>query len=146
MRRYKLDPHRPRKGHTDWEALKGKTDEEVESAAIADRDAQPLDGAALGRLLPVPDVKAIRGRLGLTQRQFASAFRLAIGTVRDWEQGRTMPEGPARILLAVIDREPKMVMAVLRGEWGSQEKRYFLGLREDADETLPFQSNEGRIE
>lgn len=50
MRRYKLDPHRPRKGGTDWEALKGKTDEEVEAAAKADRDAQPLDDAALGRL------------------------------------------------------------------------------------------------
>ena len=135
MRRYKLDPNRPRKGRTDWEALKEKTDEESEAAAIADRDAQPLDDAALGRLLPVPDVKAIRGRLGLTQRQFASAFRLAIGTVRDWEQGRTVPEGPARILLAVIDREPKMVMAALKGEWASQERKYLLELREHADET-----------
>ncbi len=146
MRRYKLDPNRPRKGRTDWGALKGKTDEEVEAAAYADRDAQPLDDAALGRLLRVPDVKAIRGRLGLTQRQFANAFRLAIGTVRDWEQGRTVPEGPARILLTVIDREPKMVMATLRGEWVSRESKYLLELQEHADETISFLSNEGRIE
>lgn len=55
------------------------------------------------------DVKAIRQALGLTQEEFARRFGFAIGTLRDWEQGRAQPDRAARILLRVIEREPKAV-------------------------------------
>ena len=55
------------------------------------------------------DVKAVRKRLGLSQTAFAARFGVSIGTLRDWEQKRRRPEGPARVLLTVIDREPKAV-------------------------------------
>jgi putative transcriptional regulator len=63
---------------------------------------------------PEIDVKAIRGRMGLTQKQFADRFGFNITTLRHWEQGRRFPEGPTRAYLVVIDREPKAVEKALR--------------------------------
>ncbi len=59
------------------------------------------------------DVKAVRKRLGLSQTAFAARFGFSVGTLRDWEQKRRRPEGPARVLLTVIDREPKAVERAL---------------------------------
>jgi putative transcriptional regulator len=59
------------------------------------------------------DVEPIRRRLGLTQANFARVFGLNVATVRDWEQGRRTPEGPARTLLAIIARHPEIVREVL---------------------------------
>ena len=63
---------------------------------------------------PEIDVKAIRSRLGLTQQEFADRFGFNINTLRHWEQGRRVPEGPTRAYLLVIDREPKAVQKALR--------------------------------
>jgi putative transcriptional regulator len=60
------------------------------------------------------DVRAIRGRLGLTQQQFAVRFGFSVNTLRHWEQGRRVPEGPTRAYLLVIDREPAAVQKALR--------------------------------
>ena len=59
------------------------------------------------------DVKAIRKRVGLSQTAFAARFGVSPGTLRDWEQNRRQPEGPARVLLTVIDREPEAVERAL---------------------------------
>jgi putative transcriptional regulator len=61
----------------------------------------------------VPDVKGLRTRLGMTQEQFALTYHLPLGTVRDWEQGRTRPDAPALAFLAVIEREPEVVRRAL---------------------------------
>lgn len=58
------------------------------------------------------DVKALRSRFGMTQQDFADAFGIAIGTLRNWEQGRRMPDGPAEILLKLIDARPDVAAAV----------------------------------
>ena len=89
------------------------SDEEVEARALADSDAQPLTDEQLARMRPLPSVRRLRERLGMTQQQFAAAFALPIGTVRDWEQGRKNPDAPARALLRVIEREPEMAQSVL---------------------------------
>ena len=60
------------------------------------------------------DIKAIRGRLGMTQREFAEHFDFNINTLRHWEQGRRVPDGTARAYLRVIDREPEAVQRALR--------------------------------
>ena len=60
------------------------------------------------------DVKAVRKRLGLSQAAFAARFGFSVGTLRDWEQKRRRPEGPARVLLTVIDREPEAVERALK--------------------------------
>jgi putative transcriptional regulator len=59
------------------------------------------------------DVKALRRRLGLTQEEFAMRFNLSIARVRDWEQGRSEPDGAVRAYLKVIEREPKAVARAL---------------------------------
>lgn len=62
-----------------------------------------------GRIAAPLNVKAIRQATKKTQGQFASAFRLPIGTVRDWEQNRRQPDAPARVLLTMIQAEPEAV-------------------------------------
>ncbi len=59
------------------------------------------------------NVKSIRRRLKLTQEEFSRRFAIPQGTLRDWEQGRRHPEGPARALLLVIAHEPKAVERAL---------------------------------
>jgi putative transcriptional regulator len=60
------------------------------------------------------DVKAIRAKLAMTQEEFAGRFGFSVNTLRHWEQGRRVPEGPTRAYLLVIDRNPKAVRKALR--------------------------------
>jgi putative transcriptional regulator len=60
------------------------------------------------------DVSAIRDKVGPAQDDFANAFGVSVGTLRNWEQGRNRPDGPARALLTVIDRDPGAVLKALR--------------------------------
>lgn len=66
--------------------------------------------------VPHVDVAQLRDSLGLSQTEFAEAFGVSVGTIRNWEQGRRSPRGPARVLLNVIAKEPEAVMRVLRTE------------------------------
>ena len=59
------------------------------------------------------DIANLRKRLGLSQDKFAAIFGFSSKTIRNWEQGIRHPEGPARILLQVIDRETEAVMRAL---------------------------------
>ena len=58
-------------------------------------------------------IAATRRRLGLSQTEFAAWFGISPGTLRNWEQGRRVPEGPARVLLRVIERDPDAVRRAL---------------------------------
>jgi putative transcriptional regulator len=60
------------------------------------------------------DVQAIRKKLKLSQGAFAVRFGIPAATVRDWEQRRRKPEGAARVLLMVIDKEPEAVSRALQ--------------------------------
>lgn len=60
------------------------------------------------------DVKAIRLRQRLSQSEFARRYGFTLDSVQNWEAGRRRPEGPARILLTVIDREPEAVRRALK--------------------------------
>ncbi len=59
------------------------------------------------------DIVASRKRLKLSQARFALHFGISPATLRDWEQGRRQPEGPAKVLLRVIDKEPEAVLRAL---------------------------------
>jgi putative transcriptional regulator len=59
------------------------------------------------------DTRAIRKALGLTQEQFARRHGFSVGAVRDWEQGRAMPDQSTRAFLKVIAAEPETVERVL---------------------------------
>jgi putative transcriptional regulator len=60
------------------------------------------------------DVKAIRKRLGMSQDAFARAIKVSPVTLRNWEQRRRRPEGPALALLEVVEREPEAALRALR--------------------------------
>jgi putative transcriptional regulator len=87
---------------------------DIEAAAVRDPDAQPLTEADMARLRQVPRVKTLRRALGLTQEEFAACYRIPVGTLRDWEQGRTEPDQPARAYLTVIARDPEGVRRALQ--------------------------------
>jgi len=57
-----------------------------------------------------PDIKAIRGAMGMTQIQFAALLGTSVNTLRNWEQGRREPEGPARVLLLVASHRPDAIL------------------------------------
>ncbi|MBM3504768.1 MAG: helix-turn-helix domain-containing protein [Alphaproteobacteria bacterium] len=61
----------------------------------------------------VSDSAAIRARLRMSQAAFAALFGLSVRTIQEWEQGRRRPDGPARALLRVIEREPAAVRRAL---------------------------------
>jgi putative transcriptional regulator len=58
----------------------------------------------------LPDVKAIRKSLEMSQEEFAAVFRIPLSTLKNWEQGRRQPDAPATAYLRVIQRCPKEVM------------------------------------
>ena len=62
------------------------------------------------------DVAANRRRTGASQARFAQSIGIAVSTLRTWEQGRRHPEGPARVRLALLDRNPRVVEELLVGE------------------------------
>ena len=62
-----------------------------------------------GRLAGGKDVIALRTFVGLTQQQFATALGISVHTLRNWEQGRRSPEGPALALLRVAARHPRVL-------------------------------------
>jgi len=64
--------------------------------------------------IDAPDIKAIRQGFGLTQEQFAALMGISVRTLHNWEQGRRVPEGPARVLLLVAARHPEAVLDVVR--------------------------------
>ena len=60
-------------------------------------------------------VKALRARTGLSQAEFAELLSVYLGTLRNWEQGRREPTGPAKALLRAIHRDPTNVLKALAG-------------------------------
>lgn len=89
------------------------TRDAIERAAHADNDARPLTVSDLQRMKRTPRAKIIRRALELTQEEFAVRNHIPIGTLRDWEQGRTEPDQPTRAYLTVIARDPEHVSRTL---------------------------------
>jgi len=83
--------------------------------AVAYAKGDTTKGRAHRILVPPKiDVKQVRRKLCLSQNDFAEAFGINAATLRNWEQGRRQPEGPARVLLTIISREPAAVQRALR--------------------------------
>ncbi|HWI18740.1 MAG TPA: NadS family protein [Vicinamibacterales bacterium] len=65
------------------------------------------------------DIKAIRKKLGASQGDFSLMIGVSVATLRNWEQGRRVPEGPALALLRVAEKEPLAVAKALHGWRGA---------------------------
>ena len=97
----------------DWSRLDVMTEEQRDAAAMNDPDAKPLTPDDFKRMKRTPQVKVIRRALDLSQEEFAERFRIPLGTLRDWEQGRKDPDAAARAYLVVIARNPAAVSEAL---------------------------------
>jgi len=76
--------------------------------------ATPLAALATTSVVPLEmAVRDLRRRARLTQQEFAARLGVPVETIRNWEQGKRMPRGPARALLAVIAHAPETVFAAL---------------------------------
>jgi putative transcriptional regulator len=64
--------------------------------------------------IEVPDVKKIRSDFKLTQDEFAALLGISVKTLRNWEQGRRVPEGAARVLLQVAAKHPEAIWDVVK--------------------------------
>lgn len=63
--------------------------------------------------LKEPNPKEIRAKMSLTQDQFAALMNISVHTLRNWEQGRRHPEGPARVLLNVVNNHPEVLLEMV---------------------------------
>jgi putative transcriptional regulator len=100
------------KPRANLERIRKTTDEEIDAMIAADADTAPdMSRRDWRRVINprLPDVRAIRRKLGLSQKEFARRFGFSVRTVQEWEQGRAVPDRPARILLTVIEKSPKVV-------------------------------------
>jgi len=93
--------------------MRPMTEAEISAAAAADPDAWPMTPEEMAKARRVPRVKTLRRVLGLTQEEFAARYHIPLGTLRDWEQGRTEPDQPARAYLKVIASNPEDVSRAL---------------------------------
>jgi len=78
------------------------------------------------------DVREIREGLGLSQKQFARLMGVSVATLRNWEQGRREPHGPARSLLLVASRQPAAVLKALQGTRSTAQVGKSVGVAQKA--------------
>ena len=108
--RYRLDPSTS--PGVDWSRADAMSEAQRDAAALADPDAQPLTDAQLARMRRVPDIAAIRAKMGLDLDAFAKRFGLSPVLVREWEEHRRFLDPAAKMLLRVIEHEPEAVARV----------------------------------
>ena len=82
------------------------------AAAVAFAEGRDVPGIKV-RIPAAYDVRKIRARMKISQKAFAERYGFSIDSIQNWEQGRRIPDGPARTLLAVIAHEPKAVERAL---------------------------------
>ena len=69
-----------------------------------------LKRGEIGRVVTVPPVSETRARVGLSQSEFARLLGVSVRTLQEWEQGRRVPSGPARTLLAIAHKNPRVLL------------------------------------
>lgn len=107
-----MTKHARADSESDWDRLRAMSDADAEAGALADKDNPPMI-ADRRDMAPVARVKIIRRALHLTQEEFSVRYRIPLGTLRDWEQGRTEPDQAAQAYLQVIAKEPETVSRAL---------------------------------
>jgi len=98
------------KPKTDRTRIKMTTEADIRRHMI--EDAQDPKGDLAG-FAPIIPPQLLRKRLGMTQTEFARALRIPLSTLRNWEQGRVLPDPAARSLLTVVAKNPKVVLKAL---------------------------------
>jgi putative transcriptional regulator len=95
----------PAERYVDYAKVDATTEEDIARHIVEDEAEVRADAAA--------HIRSIRARTGLSQPAFAQRLRVSVETLRNWEQGKRHPQGPARALLRIIDKAPEAAMAAL---------------------------------
>jgi putative transcriptional regulator len=103
--RLKLEVGKPVAGRIDACRVDATTEADLRRHAAEDDAAGAQDAALYTR--------RVRRRTGLTQADFASRLGVPVDTVRNWEQGKRLPAGPARALLRILDKAPEAALSAL---------------------------------
>jgi putative transcriptional regulator len=103
--RTKLVVSKPVAGRIDARRVDATTEADLKRQAAED-DAVGVQDAALY-------ARRVRRRTGLTQADFASRLGVPVDTVRNWEQGKRLPAGPAKALLRILDKAPEAALSAL---------------------------------
>ena len=90
------------------------SDDLISSLSEAVDHAEGRKKAARVHVVELPDVRAIRKGLHLSQQEFAEAYRIPLPTVKNWEQGRRQPDAPAAAFLRAIAKHPQEIREALR--------------------------------
>jgi putative transcriptional regulator len=94
--------------------MRDMTVEEIKTAAYSDPDALPMSAEQLKNARHVPRVRTMRRALQLTQEEFSARYHIPLGTLRDWEQGRSVPDQTARAYLKAIAAAPETIRQALQ--------------------------------
>jgi putative transcriptional regulator len=103
--RTKLVVSKPVAGRIDARRVDATTEADLKRQAAEDDAAGVQDAALYAR--------RVRRRTGLTQADFASRLGVPVDTVRNWEQGKRLPAGPAKALLRILDKAPEAALSAL---------------------------------
>jgi putative transcriptional regulator len=95
---------------------RGMTAEQIERNAQGDAENPPMTDEELSRALIARRIKRQREKMGLSQAKFAERYHIKPSRLRDWEQGRFMPDSVALAYLTVIEKNPDAVFEALREE------------------------------
>jgi putative transcriptional regulator len=109
--RKSLDELRSEQPTVDRAKIAATTDDEIRRQAI--EDGEDLD-APLDQFELVIPVHVVRRKLGMSQAEFAKAFHIPVGTIRNWEQNRVKPDPAARALLTILYRQPEAALKAFR--------------------------------
>lgn len=99
----------------DSERVRNTTEADIRRHAL--EDGEDPDAGTEGYIV-VPRPQDLRRILAMTQDAFAAFLRVPVGTVRNWEQGRTLPDPAARTLLALVAADPAHALGILGGDGG----------------------------
>ncbi len=87
------------------------TDDDIRRQAIEDGEDPDASLEDLELVIPV---HVVRRKLGMSQAEFAKAFHIPVGTIRNWEQNRVKPDPAARALLTILYRQPDAALKAFR--------------------------------
>ncbi len=111
---YTLDPN-DRRGLSPVERsrIDALTPEQIEENARTDPDNPPMTDEELSRAVFSRDVRQVREKVGLSQKEFAERYAINLGRLRDWEQGRFNPDSVTRAYIKLIAHDPEGARRVL---------------------------------
>jgi putative transcriptional regulator len=106
---------RENSGRIDRDRIRNTTEADIEGQKAEDNHPGPEHRGPVRVVIGGPNVSELRAKFGISQEEFAHRFGISLRTLQQWEQKRRAPDGPAKLLLRIIEQQPEAVEHVVRG-------------------------------